>query len=115
MKSFALLLAVSLTLALYPSPVHAQGGGTITGRITGATEMPLNAVSVRIDALGIETTTGADGTYSLVVPASRISGGQKVHITFKRDGFIPQSRKVTLSPGAQVTLNIQMRQVPRRG
>ena len=108
MKTHTLLLAVSLTLAICALPVRAQGPATVTGRVTNASGQPENEGSVRIDALNVATRTSADGTFRLVVPASRIRSGQQFRITASRVGLRAQSRMLTLSPGADVTQNFEL-------
>lgn len=102
------LLATLLAAAALPSALFAQEPATITGRVTNATGGPEAAVSVRIDALSVGTTTQPDGNYRLVVPASRIRAGQQVRLTASRVGLATQSRTVTLSPGASLTQNFQL-------
>jgi hypothetical protein len=81
---------------------------TVTGRVTNESGNPESAVLVRIDALSVGTTTSADGSYRLVVPASRIKNGQQVRITASRVGLAAQSRQLTLSPGVSMTQNFQL-------
>ncbi len=80
----------------------------VTGRVTNSSGNPENAVLVRIDALSVGTTTVADGSYRLVVPASRINNGQPVRITASRVGLASQSRSLTLSAGVTMTQNFQL-------
>ncbi|HYW06279.1 MAG TPA: SusC/RagA family TonB-linked outer membrane protein [Longimicrobium sp.] len=80
----------------------------MTGRVTGAEGSPEGAVLVRINALNAGATTSTDGTYTLVIPASRVRAGQTVQITASRVGLATQSRMVTLNPGANLTQNFQL-------
>ena len=77
----------------------------VTGRVTNSSGNPEAAVSVRIGALNVGTTTAQDGSYRLVVPASRINPGQQVRITASRVGLTEQDRMLTLNPGATLTQN----------
>lgn len=51
--------------------VLAQGGRTITGKVTGADDgLPIPSASVRITGTAVATQTNSDGTYSIVAPAN---------------------------------------------
>ena len=52
---------------------NAQGL-TITGRVTSEAGTPLASASVALEGTGVATTTGADGSYALAVPAARANG-----------------------------------------
>lgn len=108
MRNLRWLFAILVAVAFAPLAVLAQEPATVTGRVTNASGAPENAVLVRIDALGVGTTTAADGTFRLVIPASRVRAGQQVTITASRVGLASQSRAVTLSPGANLTQNFQL-------
>ena len=108
MRKFRWLLATVLAVALAPMSLLAQEPASITGRVTNASGNPEASVVVRIDALNVGTTTAADGSYRLVVPASRVRAGQQVRLTASRVGLAAQSRMITLSPGASLTQNFQL-------
>ncbi|HEU0299295.1 MAG TPA: beta-propeller domain-containing protein [Longimicrobium sp.] len=75
----------------------------VSGRVTNANGCPEAAVLVRIESLNAGTTTAADGTYRLMVPAARIHAGQAVNLTVSRTGLAPATRSITLSPGVRLT------------
>jgi len=102
------LLATLVAAALAPAALAAQEPAVVTGRVTNASGGPENAVLVRINSLNVGTTSTADGSYRLVVPGSRIRAGTQATVTASRVGLAPQSRTVTLSPGASVTQNFQL-------
>ena len=108
MRQFRRLIAVLIAAALAPVSLLAQEAATVTGRVTNAQGQPEAAVLVRIESLNAGASTGADGTYRLVIPGARIRAGQAVQITASRQGLSPVSRSVTLSPGASLTQNFQM-------
>lgn len=108
MRKLRWLLAMLVAAAFAPVSLLAQEPAVVSGRVTNAAGGPENAVLVRIEALGVGTTTSADGTYRLVIPASRVRAGQQVTVTAARVGLASSSRPVTLSPGAQLTANFQL-------
>jgi TonB-linked SusC/RagA family outer membrane protein len=108
MRKLRRLIAVVIAAALAPVALVAQDAATITGRVTNAQGQPEAAVLVRIEALNVGASSGADGTYRLVIPGARIRAGQTVQITASRTGLAAQTRTVTLSPGANLTQNFQM-------
>ena len=108
MKQARWLLAALVAAATASSPLAAQEPATVSGRVTNASGAAENAVTVRINSLSIGTTTAPDGTYRLVIPASRLRTGQPLTITASRVGLASSSRTVTLSPGAALTQNFQL-------
>ncbi len=101
------LFAAVVAAATASAPLSAQEPATVTGRVTNAQGAAENAVTVRINALNVGTTTAADGTYRLVIPAARLRTGPQT-ITASRVGLATQSRTVTLAPGASLTQNFQL-------
>ncbi|HEY0019991.1 MAG TPA: von Willebrand factor type A domain-containing protein [Longimicrobium sp.] len=105
----ALVRPLFILLALLSArPAAAQEAATVTGRVSNAQGQPEAAVLVRIESLNAGASTGADGTYRLVIPGARIRPGQSVQITASRQGLSPVSRSITLSPGATLTQNFVM-------
>jgi len=95
-------------LLLAPLSLAAQNPTRVTGRVTDAQGQPEAAVAVRIAELNAGTSTAADGTYTLVIPAANVRAGQSVTITASRQGLGTVTRTITLSPGATVTQNFQL-------
>jgi TonB-linked SusC/RagA family outer membrane protein len=108
MKQARWLAAAFVAAAAASSPVAAQEPATVTGRVTNAQGAAENAVTVRINTLNVGTTTATDGTYRLVIPASRLRSGQQVTITASRQGLASSSRTITLNPGASLSQNFQL-------
>jgi TonB-linked SusC/RagA family outer membrane protein len=108
MRQLSRVIALLLAVALAPVGLLAQGGATITGRVTGAQGEAEAGVSVRIESLGIGATTDAQGAYRLVVPAARVGAGQTAQISASRQGLGTQTRSITLAPGANLTQNFTM-------
>lgn len=80
----------------------------ISGRTTNMSGLPEASVVVGIHALGVRTTSAADGTYNLVVPASLLKAGREVSLSAWRQGLASQTRMLWLSPGAAITENFQL-------
>ena len=97
---FALIIG-SQTLA-------AQENAVVTGRVVNDRGAPEVAVSVRINDLNVGTATIQDGTYRMVVPASRIPKPTNATITASRQGLSSSSRTIALAAGANVTQNFQL-------
>jgi TonB-linked SusC/RagA family outer membrane protein len=107
MRRFRRLIAFVVGAALAPLALAAQESATISGRVTNQQGQPEAAVLVRIESLNVGSTTGADGTYRLVVPGARIGTGA-VQITATRQGLATQSASIVLQPGAALTQNFTL-------
>jgi TonB-linked SusC/RagA family outer membrane protein len=108
MSRFRRLIAYVIAAALAPVSIAAQEAATVTGRVTNAQGQPEAAVLVRIPSLNAGISTGADGTYRLVVPGARLTGAQSVQITASRQGLSTGTATVTLSPGSTLTQNFTL-------
>ncbi|HEX2208205.1 MAG TPA: SusC/RagA family TonB-linked outer membrane protein [Longimicrobium sp.] len=102
----------TLALALAPATLAAQEAATVTGRVTSGQGQPEASVLVRIESLSAGATTGADGSYRLVIPGARLRVGQSVQITASRQDLTTVTRTITLSPGASLTQNFQVSAQP---
>lgn len=102
------------TLTVRPGERRAEvfrlqpGAAVVSGRVTNLRGEPEAAVLVRIEALNVGASTGADGAYRLVIPGSRIRPGQPVQITASRAGLAAVLREAALSPGAALTQDFQL-------
>lgn len=112
MNKLRWLLAIAVAVAVAPVAVTAQQAATITGRVTDQAGNAVGAATVSIKTINVGTQTGADGTYSLVVPAARLGAataiGGTIPLTATRLGFASQTVNVRLQPGAAVTQNFQL-------
>ena len=108
-SQFLASLALGAAMALGGAvSVGAQGqAAMITGRITSDQGRPLQAVNVYITELSVSVGTNEAGTYSITIPAARVSN-QAVTLRARAVGFSPQSRQVTVSEGTQ-TVNFTMK------
>src|SRR6185503_18218713 len=68
--------ASAAAVALLPLCLAAQQPAVITGKVTGEGGRPVANASVSIQQLGIGANTREDGTYTILVPAARVTGGQ---------------------------------------
>jgi TonB-linked SusC/RagA family outer membrane protein len=89
---------VALFLTSFAGSASAQGGALITGRVTNEQGAPLANANVFVPTLNIGAQTGANGTYSLLIPAGRATG-QQTTIAARYIGFARQNRQVALTPG----------------
>ncbi len=92
-----------MVLALLSPPLmaRAQQATTVSGHVTGESQLPVPGVSVSIATLGVGGQTDAQGRYSFTVPASRATG-QSVSITARRIGYQAKTATVVVS-GSTVT------------
>ncbi len=72
------LAVLAGTVLAFPAAVQAQEAMSITGQVTDETGEPLANVNVYIDGTDLAAFTNSDGSYSLVIPASRIDNQQHV-------------------------------------
>jgi TonB-linked SusC/RagA family outer membrane protein len=101
------LCAPLVAFAVATATASAQDA-SISGRVTDPDGAPVGVATVRIVSLAAGTTTGADGTYRLVIPANRLRSGQTVALSVSRQGMTATTRSVTLSPGANLTQNFTL-------
>ena len=96
-RTASVLAAVAL--AAFPGLALAQGA-TISGVVKSGQGQVLQAANVRIAELNVSVGTNALGEYRINVAADRVRG-QAVTLSARAVGYKPQSRQVTISPGAQ--------------
>jgi TonB-linked SusC/RagA family outer membrane protein len=93
----ALLLANAATLA-------AQGGGTITGRVTGEASEPLVGARVQVVGTVLGTLSGEGGRYTIVnVPAAQY------RVRAQMIGHRPTDQTVSVTTGQTATLDFVLR------
>lgn len=78
---------------------HAQNA-VITGKVTTEQGREVEGANVTIPELNISVGTNAAGIYTISIPAARLTGGSAV-MRVRSIGFVPQTRTVSLSAGAQ--------------
>src|SRR3954451_19924496 len=104
----AIVLATYMLAVVLPSPVLAQGSGTVTGLVTRAGEgTPLPSVSGTVQSTGLSTITGPDGRYTLRgVP----EGAQT--IGFRWLASKPMEIRTTVEADGTATVYAAMEAVP---
>ena len=100
MKQFFVTLFALLQIAVLITPVFAQQGITVTGRITDDTGEPLPSVNVVVKGTTLGMVSNMDGTYSLVVP------GRESILSFSFIGYEPQEIPV----GSRTSINVIMKE-----
>ncbi|MEO9036700.1 MAG: SusC/RagA family TonB-linked outer membrane protein [Gemmatimonadaceae bacterium] len=96
------VIAAALTgvlLALPASRAHAQAA-VITGKVTSEFGQPVEAANVQITELQASAFTTAQGTYTITIPAARVSG-QQFNVRVRAIGYQPGLRPVTIRSGSQ--------------
>ncbi|HEX6966483.1 MAG TPA: SusC/RagA family TonB-linked outer membrane protein [Gemmatimonadaceae bacterium] len=93
------LLAAACAMFLFPAWAAAQGGATISGRVTSEAGTPLANASVFLQGMNLGAITADDGQYSFTVPADRLTG-QSATLTARLIGYKASSTQITLSAGA---------------
>jgi hypothetical protein len=108
----------ALAVALSGPTASGQGSpndtvAVITGTVKSAQGQAIQGASVRVDALNYTAGTGASGTFRINVPRSRVQS-QVVTLLVRAIGYRPQSRQITIAPGAQsheITLDADVNRV----
>ena len=97
-RCFALLVAVSMPLALFAQT------GTVAGRVTDQDGNPLVGANVLIVGTNMGAATGMDGDYSM---ASVTAGDYKVSANYI--GYATSSEQVSVLAGSVTELNFSLR------
>ena len=98
-----------LSAAVSAAALLLGGGGVraaaaqdaiVRGRVTSDRGEPIAAANVIIEELRTGVSSGADGRYTLFVPAARVRG-QDIVLRVRAVGFKPNSKALKLTPGEQ--------------
>lgn len=106
-----ILIPVALMLgAMTLAAAARQEPTTIRGRVTASESGgPLAGAQVHVTELSARTITQADGSYRLIIPGGRLpAGGGAYTVTATTLGRQTDARRVTLTPGATVTVDFQL-------
>ncbi|MCI0437364.1 MAG: von Willebrand factor type A domain-containing protein, partial [Gemmatimonadetes bacterium] len=93
-------------------PDTTQAGLVFFGSITDVRRSPIAGVAVRIDALGVEGTTGRDGQYRIAVPDLRYAPSV-VMFDVSRAGWASVAREVRIQ-GDSVRADFVLVEAPER-
>jgi TonB-linked SusC/RagA family outer membrane protein len=107
-----LLGSLSAFLVLAASPLSAQQGAVISGRVTTQTGDPLGGANVVVANSNFGAVTGPNGAYSIAIGQEAVRG-QTLILTVRFIGYKPGSRSITLSAGSQEQ-NFQLQADPLR-
>src|SRR5688572_22501723 len=92
------MLGLGVALLLLPAWAGAQEAASITGTVRSEAGVPLALATISIEGLGLGATSRDDGTYTITVPAARITSAP-VTITARLIGYTPRSAQVALRAG----------------
>ena len=98
--------AVALLLGAF-SVASAQGGATISGRVTNEQGVGLPGATVLIQGTTIGTHTDDEGRYTIVVPSSRANGQSSILVA-RTIGYAARQVPITLTSGASVTQDFSL-------
>ena len=101
LRSLSTATALMVAVAL---PLRAQSGTTSSGRVINESGVPLPSETVTSPSLCVGANTNADGSYTIVVPASR-ANGQSATILARVIGYSASSTPVILTAGSNLTQN----------
>ncbi len=104
---------VTAALLAAASVAAAQGGTTISGRVTTDQGAPLPGANVFLQGLNIGAQTNESGNYSFVVSGAR-ANGQTATLTARVIGYASKSVAVTLTGGTTITQNFTLASNPLR-
>ena len=107
------IIAVTAALVTTASVAAAQGGTTISGRVTNDAGAPLPGASVFLQGLSIGSQTNDQGNYTFVVAAARATG-QTATLTARVIGYAAKSASVTLTAGSSITQDFTLAANPLR-
>ncbi|HUC41617.1 MAG TPA: TonB-dependent receptor [Gemmatimonadales bacterium] len=94
------MLAIILSILIVPAD-------TVTGRVVDNAAQPIAAAIVEVPALGRSATTGADGTFRLVLAPGRYT------LAVHRQGYAPVVREISVD-GSQSSVEIALTSSPFR-
>jgi TonB-linked SusC/RagA family outer membrane protein len=107
MRKLCMVIVVGIGVAVAANVLVAQEQATVTGQVLNESGAPVAAASVLITSINVGTITRENGTYTLIVPASRVTAGA-MEITARSIGYTSQTVSVSLQPGQTVTQNFQL-------
>lgn len=91
-----------------PDPVTPESRPQLEGWVLDPALRPLGGTLVTVVETGAAVSTDAEGHYAL----DELPTGTPLVLVARADGFIPQSKRVTLEPKVDLRLNFSMQPVP---
>lgn len=104
MRRLGSLFALLVALVALPASLYAQGGGTISGRVTGGdTGGPIASATVNVQGTALRGVTDSQGRYSISgVPAGTYT------LTASTLGAAASGRQVTVTAGQTTTADFTL-------
>jgi hypothetical protein len=99
-RARAIAVALIGGLLTLPAAKAQAQVSTITGKVTSEFGQPVDAANVYINDLTISVVTNAQGTYTITIPAARVSG-QQVNLRVRAIGYQPGLRPIRVTAGSQ--------------
>ena len=99
------LKALAVVLLAAAVPAAAQDA-VLRGTVTSDRGELVQVAAVQLPELNLQALTGANGQYTLSIPAARLRG-QSVTLRVRSIGHKPATRVITLNPGEQ-TIDFQL-------
>ena len=90
---------IGLLLAVPGSQAQAQNA-TFTGKVLSEAGQPLEFANVYITELTVSVPTNAQGVYSIVIPAARVTG-QAATLRVRAVGYVGAAEAVRITAGVQ--------------
>lgn len=109
-RFLALCLVLAMAGCTTPAPdaeVTAPAGPIVEGWVVDERLVPIAQAQVRVAGLGLNTSTDANGHYSLSPP-----GQVDLVVILEADGFVAQSRSIGARSGERHVLNFTLERIP---
>ncbi|MCM1483323.1 MAG: carboxypeptidase-like regulatory domain-containing protein [Muribaculaceae bacterium] len=98
---------ILLTVFILLPVISRAAGVTIHGRITDASDEPIEFVTVKVAGTSVSTTSSLEGTYRI-----SCASADTLTVLFTCIGF-NEERRTLFAPKGDITLNMQMRESTR--
>jgi TonB-linked SusC/RagA family outer membrane protein len=105
----AILRGLIPVLVLFGLAAEAHAQATFRGRVATDRGEPIAGATVSINELALSVLTNAQGQYTLIVPAARVTG-QAVTISARAIGFRSQARAVASLTAGEFPADFQLAQ-----
>lgn len=89
-------------------------GAVVFGTVRLGTGEPFEGAEVRVEGLGLQARTSADGSFRIRVPADSLLRERTVRMRVRGIGMEPMERAITLASGRAVEVTLQLCQATFR-